>query len=166
MVVAIDLPTNSHPVSNGGVFHSRNAEVQSRDLRSVRGSEPMKPNLSIALITLGLTFPAPALAEPIHLTCTETKATRGDDLLVWPIYINAATGTGTVSGDQQKLSVTPDQYRFHKVEYKPWFSLSTFEINRITLKFTWKLVQQLGEMSESESSGHCRITPVASGARI
>lgn len=29
----------------------------------------MKPTISIALITLGLTFPAPAMAAPIHLRC-------------------------------------------------------------------------------------------------
>ena len=129
---------------------------------SLHRQQPMKPTISIALITLGLTFPAPAMAAPIHLTCTETESTWGtpSDRRV---FINASAGTASVGGAQRDLLVEPNQYRLMTLKSEPMFLVSNFVIDRTTLKFTSSIST---DDIKRESSGQCRITPAAAGAQF
>lgn len=121
----------------------------------------MKPTISIALLALGLSFPSLVTAAPVHLTCTEATATGRPptDRLV---FINTETGKASLGGDWRDLYVEPNQYRLIKVVYEP-FLVSTFNINRTTLKFTNKTST---DNTKQESTGQCRITPKAAGAQI
>jgi hypothetical protein len=121
----------------------------------------MKPPLSIALLALGLTFPPSAVASSIHLTCTEATAT-GRPPTVRLLFIDAEAGKASLGGRWRTLYVKPNQYRLIKVVYEP-FLVSTFNINRTTLKFTSKTST---DNTKQESTGQCRITPIAPGAQI
>ena len=132
----------------------------------------MKPTISIALLALGLTFPAPALAAPTHLTCTETKSTESE-LRSRQVFIDTDTNAATVYGQSMRLTAEPDQLILSFVQETPDFDFMQLVVNRSTLAFNYhralrsQLARQLGEgIHEIKTGGQCRITPAPVGRQI
>ena len=129
----------------------------------------MKPTISIVLIALGLTFPAPALAAPTHLTCTETKSNDGK-LWKQQVLIDADRGYASVDSTEMPLIVGPTELVLEKSEVAQDFLVHRIWINRQTLAFRrewtfWPYKDSSFE-SERKTSGQCRITPAPAGRQI